>query len=73
MVALQFQCILLLSVLQVRFFPMTDLVEAASVPPYQLYCGHTAQMFVNLPGPQTPPAQSHLSFLFVCRSYPTGF
>lgn len=44
---------------------MTDLVVAAPMPPYQLDGGHTAQMFVNLRGPQTPPAQSHLSYLFV--------
>jgi hypothetical protein len=49
---------------------MTDLVVAASVPPHQLDCGHTAQMFVNLLGPQTPPTQSHLSYLFVVPILP---
>lgn len=42
---------------------MTDLVVAAPMPPYQLDGGHTAQMFVNLRGPQTLPAQNHLSYL----------
>jgi hypothetical protein len=70
MVALQSQYILLLSLFQVRLSPMTDLVVAASVPPYQLYRSHTAQMFVNLRGPQTPQVQSHLSYLFVAPMLP---
>jgi hypothetical protein len=32
--------------------------------------GHTAQIFVNSRGPQTPPAQSHLSYLFVVPILP---
>src|SRR6267154_4104828 len=70
MVALRSRCILLPSLLQVRFSPMTDLVVAASVPRYQLDCGHTAQMFVKITG-SADTTNTEPSIVPVCHSYPT--
>jgi hypothetical protein len=58
MVAPRFQLnrsILLPSLLQVRFPPMTDLAVAASVPPHQLDCNHATKIFDNLPETAVSP------------------
>ncbi len=49
---------------------MTDTTVAASVPPYQLDCDHATQIFVNLPGSQTPTTGAAQSIVPVCRTYP---
>ena len=54
---------------------MIDLTVAAQVPPYQPDYDHATQVYVNLPGPQTPSiaqATHRTCLLFLpCPNRPT--